>query len=73
MKIYIATELRCAYRLNGEVLEFADISKGNIFDTDAFDAVDAELVGDETVTFLGKETDFNEVYKIITIALEASD
>ena len=65
MKIYIALELKSAYRMNNGELEYAHIDDKGVFDTDTFDYVEPELVGDETVTFQGKEAQFYDVYKQI--------
>lgn len=72
MVLYISTELRSVYRLNGETLEYAPIAKDNTFDVEAFDFVEPDLVGSELVTFLGKVTNFYEVYKIVTKTLRTA-
>ena len=72
MKIYIAEDLGCVYRLNGDSLEYAPIAKDNTFDVDDFDYVESDLVGDEPVKFLGKDTKLSEVYEIVTKALKTS-
>jgi len=69
MKIYVAQELKSAYKLEGNALQFATISQDNVFDTDAFDDVDQDLVGSEPCTFMGKETTFSDVYDFITKSL----
>ncbi len=70
MIVYISKELRSAYRLNGEELEYAPISQDNTFDMDAFDYVEPDLVGDELVVFLDKETNFYDAYATVTKILK---
>ena len=69
MKIYIATELGSAYRLEDGNLQYAHISKDSTFDSDSFDYVEPELICDEIIQFQGKQMPFNEAYKIITDCL----
>ncbi|CAN5659745.1 hypothetical protein BH23THE1_BH23THE1_36110 [soil metagenome] len=71
MKIYIATELKSAYRLNDDSLEYAPINSDGTINTDSFNDVDLELIGDEEITFLGKKCTFNDAYAAITEILKS--
>lgn len=73
MNTFIALELKSVYRLNNGELEYAPIDDKGTFDIDAFDYVEPELIGDETVTFEGKEMQFNDVYKKIKEVLNDTD
>lgn len=68
MKMLVADELGCVYRLNSEldILEWCPMSQNGLFDFDLEGgAVEPELVGDETVTFQGKEMSLDDVYEIV--------
>lgn len=64
MKIYYCHELQCVYHITdaGE-LEYTDLSKDSVFDTEGFDFVDVHGLKDEPVRFQGRETTFSEVYR----------
>ena len=73
MRVFIALELKSAYRLNNGELEYAPIDDKGTFDIDMFDYVEPELIGDETVIFEGQEIQFNDVYIKIKEVLNDTD
>lgn len=70
MKIYVAKDLGCIYRLNNGQLEFAPMLDNDTVDTDDFGYVEPDLVGEEEVTFLGVNTNLYGVFKTVTKQLE---
>ena len=70
MRILVVNEFGCAYRLDGDVLEFAPLMQNGLFDTDDFGAVEPDLVGEEKVTFRGVDTDLYGVFATVTRELK---
>jgi hypothetical protein len=69
MLIYFSEELKSAYTIkDGELLQ-AHIKDG-ITDTDTFDYIDFELIGDEVVPFEGTDRTFNEIWSEIKNRLQ---
>lgn len=68
MKVLVSVELKSAYTLNGDELEYAPIVN-NVFDTEKFDYIDIDLVGDEVVTYNGRQDTLKTVYQDIKTAL----
>jgi hypothetical protein len=70
MRIYFADELGSVYAIVNGVLQFAPMHSSEYYAED-FSPVEPELVGEEIVTFQGKEMTLYEVYKIVTKELLA--
>ena len=69
MKYYIAKDLGCVFRRSNDStvreLEYAPVMDNNTFDTEDFNYVEPDLVGEEEVTFLGVETTLNKVWETV--------
>lgn len=65
MKEFIAKELGCKYRWNEEYnsLEWAAAMQDGTYDE--WGAVDEDIVGEEIVTFRGREMTLSEVYRMV--------
>lgn len=70
MRMYIANDLGCVYRLYNHDLEYAPLMADGTFDTDDFGAVEPYLVGEEEVTFNGVDTNLYGVYETVTKLLK---
>lgn len=71
-KIMFVEELGCAYRWSKEYqqLEWCPLLKGNILDPDEWGYIEEDLVGDEQVTYQGKEATLSEVYRDVESKLK---
>lgn len=74
-KIYISVDMGCAYRLNDGILEFSPFSTTGsssnfILDNSDWNAVEPELVGEESVLFKGVDTNLYGVFKTVKRELE---
>lgn len=73
MKFYVAEDLGCVYFMNDDDLWYCPISENNTFDPEGDDAgsVEADIVGDEPVTHMGKPMTLNDVYEIVRLNLKS--
>lgn len=63
--ILVSQELGCAYRWSGESkgLEYCPMRIDNTFYPEDWGPVEEYAVGQEVVTYLGREMTFSEVYR----------
>ena len=62
---FLCPELGCAYRWNSQYnsLEWCPMMKDGTLDTDNWGVVEEDLVGEETVTYGGRDVTLSEVYR----------
>lgn len=65
MKTIFTPELGCAYRWSDEFkqLEWCPMMSDGTLDADNWGVVDEDIVGEEVVTYQGKEVTLSEVYR----------
>lgn len=66
--IVVVPEMGCAYRWSYEwdELEWCPIQNGGVLDAEEWGTIDQDIVGDEPVTYEGRDTTLSEVYKDVT-------
>jgi hypothetical protein len=64
-KMILVPELGCAYRWNKKYkqIEWCPMGTDGTLCEEEWDCVDEDLVGDEVVTYQGKEVTLSEVYR----------
>lgn len=78
-QVIICDDLGCAYRWNNEYkeLEWCPLMQDGTLDIDSdgqenWGCVDEDIVGDETVTYKGKEVTLSDVYRDVEKELGVS-